>query len=498
MFPYPSAEGLHVGNLFAFTGADVYGRFQRLRGWNVFEPIGFDAFGIHSENFALKMGIHPAELIPRNIANFTRQLTTMGGMFAWEHVLSTTDPGYYRWTQWIFVQLFKRGLAYRKKGMVNWCPFDKTVLANEQVIAGKCERCGHTVEQRVLEQWYFRITEYAQRLLEHLDDPALMDWSETTAAAQRNWIGKSDGAEITLRGHGNVGGRHPGLHHPSRHAVRRHVPGAGPGASAGGSAHDRRPAGRGRRLSCHRGGQGPRVAQGGREGQDRRTTRHPRNQPGHRSRDSDLDRRLRADGLRHRRDHGGAGTRRARFRLRRALPAADRAGSGRPGRCRRRPARGATHRRRSRAAGALRRFQRLGAARGEQGDRALARVERTRHRAGAVPALRLVHLAPALLGPADPDHLLRRLRSGGGTGRPVAGAAPAAFRLPSRRLRRLAAGARPGVVLRPVPVMRQARGGARPTSPTRSSIRHGTSCGTPAPTSTTARSTSTAPAAGCR
>ncbi len=196
MFPYPSAEGLHVGNLFAFTGADVYGRFQRLRGWNVFEPIGFDAFGIHSENFALKMGIHPSELIPRNIANFTRQLTSMGGMFAWEHVLSTTDPGYYRWTQWLFVQLFKRGLAYRKKGMVNWCPFDKTVLANEQVIAGKCERCGTTVEQRVLEQWYFRITDYAERLLQHLDDPALMDWSETTAAAQRNWIGKSEGAEI--------------------------------------------------------------------------------------------------------------------------------------------------------------------------------------------------------------------------------------------------------------------------------------------------------------
>jgi leucyl-tRNA synthetase len=196
MFPYPSAEGLHVGNLFAFTGADVYGRFQRMRGWNVFEPIGFDAFGIHSENFALKMGLHPSELIPRNIANFTRQLTAMGGMFAWEHVLSTTDPRYYRWTQWLFVQLFKRGLAYRKKGLVNWCPNDKTVLANEQVIAGKCERCGATVEQRVLEQWYFRITDYAQRLLEHLDDPSLMDWSDTTAAAQRNWIGKSDGAEI--------------------------------------------------------------------------------------------------------------------------------------------------------------------------------------------------------------------------------------------------------------------------------------------------------------
>ncbi|HEY3935223.1 MAG TPA: leucine--tRNA ligase [Gemmatimonadales bacterium] len=198
MFPYPSAEGLHVGNMFAFTGADVYGRFKRMQGWNVFEPMGFDAFGIHSENFALKIGVHPAELIPRNIATFTRQLTRMGGMFAWDHVLSTTDPSYYRWTQWIFLQLFKRGLAYRKKGAVNWCPFDKTVLANEQVIAGACERCGTPVEQRVLEQWYFRITDYAGRLLDNLDDAAKMDWSSSTVTAQKNWIGRSEGAELTF------------------------------------------------------------------------------------------------------------------------------------------------------------------------------------------------------------------------------------------------------------------------------------------------------------
>jgi leucyl-tRNA synthetase len=198
MFPYPSAEGLHVGNVFAFTGADVFGRFQRMRGWNVFQPMGFDAFGIHSENFALKMGMHPADLIPRNIANFTRQLTAIGGMFAWKHVLATTDPAYYRWTQWIFLQLFKRGLAYKKKGAVNWCPNDKTVLANEQVIAGACERCGAMVEQRVLEQWYFRITDYAERLLANLDDPNKMDWSATTATAQRNWIGRSEGAELAF------------------------------------------------------------------------------------------------------------------------------------------------------------------------------------------------------------------------------------------------------------------------------------------------------------
>ncbi len=196
MFPYPSAEGLHVGNFFAFTGADVYGRFQRLRGRQVFEPIGFDAFGIHSENFAIKTGTHPAKLIPRNIANFRRQLVQLGAMFDWRHELSTTDPAYYRWTQWLFLQLFHAGKAYRKKAAVNWCPNDKTVLANEQVINGACERCGAQVEQRFLEQWFFRITEYAERLLANLDDPGKMDWSDTTTTAQRNWIGRSEGAEL--------------------------------------------------------------------------------------------------------------------------------------------------------------------------------------------------------------------------------------------------------------------------------------------------------------
>ena len=196
MFPYPSAEGLHVGNFFAFTGADVYGRFQRLRGHQVFEPIGYDAFGIHSENFAIKIGTHPAELIPRNIANFRRQLTRLGGMFDWRHELATTDPSYYKWTQWLFLQLYHAGLAYRKKAAVNWCPHCKTVLANEQVINGACERCGTPVEQRLLEQWFFRITDYAPRLLANLDDSAKMDWSASTTTAQRNWIGRSDGAEI--------------------------------------------------------------------------------------------------------------------------------------------------------------------------------------------------------------------------------------------------------------------------------------------------------------
>jgi leucyl-tRNA synthetase len=193
MFPYPSAEGLHVGNLFAFTGNDIYGRFQRLQGHTVFEPLGYDAFGIHSENYALKVGEHPMRLIPKNIANFRRQLERGGLMVDWRYSVDTTDPRYYKWTQWIFLKLYEKGLAYKKRAAVNWCPNDKTVLANEQVINGACERCGATVEQRFLEQWFFRISEYSERLLNNLER---IDWSESTKTAQRNWIGKSEGAEI--------------------------------------------------------------------------------------------------------------------------------------------------------------------------------------------------------------------------------------------------------------------------------------------------------------
>jgi leucyl-tRNA synthetase len=195
MFPYPSAEGLHVGNLFAFVGNDIYGRFQRLQGHNVFEPLGYDAFGIHSENYALKVGKHPSTLIPQNIANFRRQLERAGLMVDWSHSLATTDPDYYKWTQWVFLQLLKRGLAYKKQAAVNWCPSCKTVLANEQVIGGRCERCDTPVEQRLLEQWFFRISDYAPRLLDNLDH---LDWSDSTRTAQRNWIGRSDGAEIAF------------------------------------------------------------------------------------------------------------------------------------------------------------------------------------------------------------------------------------------------------------------------------------------------------------
>jgi leucyl-tRNA synthetase len=194
MFPYPSAEGLHVGNMYAFTGADVYGRLQRMLGNDVFEPIGLDGFGIHSENYAMKVGRTPQEHAKISQKNFYRQMHSIGNGFAWDNKLETYDPAYYKWTQWIFIQLFKAGLAYRKKAAVNFCPSCKTVLADEQVIDGKCERCGTGVEKKELEQWFFRITQYADRLLKNLED---LIWTEKVKIAQKNWIGKKVGINIT-------------------------------------------------------------------------------------------------------------------------------------------------------------------------------------------------------------------------------------------------------------------------------------------------------------
>ncbi|MBI4094685.1 MAG: class I tRNA ligase family protein, partial [Candidatus Liptonbacteria bacterium] len=206
MFPYPSAEGLHVGNMYAFTGSDIYGRFKRMQGYDVFEPIGLDGFGIHAENYALKIKKNPAEQAKISEKNFYRQLRALGNGFAWDEKLETYDPDYYKWTQWIFTEMFRRGLAYRKKQAVNWCPSCKTVLADEQVVqkqianskgqiakTGVCERCETPVVKRELEQWFFRITDYAERLLKDLGG---LDWSEKVKVAQRNWIGKSEGALI--------------------------------------------------------------------------------------------------------------------------------------------------------------------------------------------------------------------------------------------------------------------------------------------------------------
>jgi leucyl-tRNA synthetase len=193
MFPYPSAEGLHVGNMYAFTGSDIYGRFMRMKGHQVFEPIGLDGFGIHSENYAMKKGVHPAPQAKVTEKNFYRQLRMIGNGFAWDNCLETYDPEYYRWTQWVFTEMFKNGLAYLKKAPVNWCPSCKTVLADEQVISGKCERCDSEVNKKELEQWFFKITKYAPKLLKNLDK---IDWSERVKIAQRNWIGRSEGHRV--------------------------------------------------------------------------------------------------------------------------------------------------------------------------------------------------------------------------------------------------------------------------------------------------------------
>ena len=194
MFPYPSGEGLHMGNVFAYIGSDIYGRFQRFQGYDVFEPMGFDAFGIHSENYAIKMGVNPQQLIPKNIENFREnQLKKLGVMFDWNYQVDTTNPNYYKWTQWLFLELYKNGLAYKKKAPVNWCSSCLTVLANEQVENGTCERCKTLVEKRETAQWFFKITDYAQKLLDNLD---WIDWSETTKIAQRRWIGRSEGLEM--------------------------------------------------------------------------------------------------------------------------------------------------------------------------------------------------------------------------------------------------------------------------------------------------------------
>lgn len=193
MFPYPSAEGLHVGNMYAFTGADIYGRFKAMQGYEVFEPIGLDGFGIHSENYAIKIGKHPAEQAKVSEKRFYEQLSWIGNRFSWENRLETYDPKYYKWTQWLFGQMFKRGLAYRKKSLVNWCPSCKTVLADEQVEGGVCERCKTETGKKETYQWFFKITAYAQRLLDNIEK---IDWPEKIKTAQRSWIGRKEGVEV--------------------------------------------------------------------------------------------------------------------------------------------------------------------------------------------------------------------------------------------------------------------------------------------------------------
>ncbi|WP_042474460.1 leucine--tRNA ligase [Bacillus ndiopicus] len=196
MFPYPSGAGLHVGHPLGYIATDILSSFKRMQGYNVLHPMGWDAFGLPAEQYALDTGNDPAEFTAKNIATFKRQMNDLGFSYDWDREVNTTDPKYYKWTQWIFIQLFNRGLAYVDEVPVNWCPALGTVLANEEVIDGKSERGGHPVERRPMRQWILRITEYADRLLEDLDE---LDWPESLKEMQRNWIGRSEGAEVTFK-----------------------------------------------------------------------------------------------------------------------------------------------------------------------------------------------------------------------------------------------------------------------------------------------------------
>jgi leucyl-tRNA synthetase len=194
-FPYPSGAGLHVGHLRGYTAADVSSRYYRAKGFEVMFPIGWDAFGLPAENYAIKIGVAPQIGVAQNIKNFRKQIDSLGMSFDWSREINTTDPNYYKWTQWLFLQFFKAGLAYEATAAINWCPKDKTGLANEEVVNGRCERCGTQVEQRSIRQWFLRITKYAQKLIDGLQS---LDWPEPVKTQQINWIGKSEGAEITF------------------------------------------------------------------------------------------------------------------------------------------------------------------------------------------------------------------------------------------------------------------------------------------------------------
>jgi len=196
MFPYPSAEGMHVGSMYTFSGVDTFGRFKKMQGYDVFEPIGLDGFGIHAENYAMKIGEHIKDVSKRTEKNYYKQLREIGNMHDWSRTVETYKPEYYQWTQWLFLQMYQKGLAYQKEAKVNWCPSCKTVLSDEQVIIGACERCESVVEKKNLKQWFFKITAYADKLLKNL---TWIDWPEDVKLNQKNWIGKSEGAMIKFK-----------------------------------------------------------------------------------------------------------------------------------------------------------------------------------------------------------------------------------------------------------------------------------------------------------
>ena len=322
MFPYPSGD-LHMGHAEVMALHDVIARYWWQRGYDVMNPIGWDSFGLPAENAAIKRDENPATYTYANIETQAESFRRYGISFDWSRRLHTSDPEYYRWTQWLFLRFRERGLAYRKFSPVNWCPHDQTVLANEQVVDGMCERCGAEVTKRELSQWYFKVTDYAQRLLDDMDQLA-DTWPERVLAMQRNWIGRSVGRARRVRA---AAGRRldphaARLHHAPGHPVRRDVHGRGRGRQAGPGdlrAGPSRGAGRLRRG----GAQGLRHRPAGqRPPQDRHRPGGDRHQPGYRRGHRGLGRRLRAGRLRHRRDHGSAGARPAGPGLREGVRAA--------------------------------------------------------------------------------------------------------------------------------------------------------------------------------
>ena len=323
MFPYPSGR-IHMGHVRVYAIGDLLARFKWMRGFNVLHPMGWDAFGLPAENAAIDNGVHPAVWTHENIENMRTQLRRMGISYDWDRELATCDPAYYRWEQLVFIRMFERGLAYKKRSTVNWCPSCQTILANEQVEAGRCWRCDSEVVTKDIEGWFFKITDYAEELLEWCD--RLPGWPERVMTMQRNWIGRSEGAEFdlpvagrsdvtltifTTRPDTSFGMTYAVLapEHPLVEALvtdpeeRQRGGALPPGGGAG--VRDRAP----RRRPAQA---GPAPARAG-------------DQPVQRPGDPALPRRLRADGLRHRRDHGGPGGGPARLGLRRAVRAAHRA-----------------------------------------------------------------------------------------------------------------------------------------------------------------------------
>ena len=299
-FPYPSGQGLHVGHPRSYTALDIVARKKRLCGYNVLYPMGWDAFGLPTENYAMKNHIHPEVVTANNVARFKSQLKSLGLSFDWTREINTTDPSYYKWTQWIFLQLYKKGLAYKKEMSVNWCTSCKVVLANEEVVGGVCERCGGEVVHRVKSQWMLKITAYADRLIDDLED---LDFIDRVVTQQKNWIGRSHGAEVkfsttagdelliyTTRPDTLFGATYMVIspEHPQ--------PGRRAGIPGGRCEEER--------LRAHRAckGQNRRKAGG-------RARREPRE----RQRDPHLHLRLCAHQLRHGRHHGRARPRRARL-----------------------------------------------------------------------------------------------------------------------------------------------------------------------------------------